>query len=169
MSLLSERVTSHLQKVVGQKLIDVYLFCFEYEINVSAMENLPFYFGGELILNFESDIAIVTWDENIGWQDHFSIYIGYKRLYLPTSNLIKWNVSKLKPWRNCINQKLTLAQIYSHNETPHVVKLDFGNTVIFVGDSFEMRLGDGDDLLITTELSANYCGEWNIMWEASSV
>lgn len=88
MSLLAERITSHLKKVVGQKLIDVSLFCYEDEISASAIENLPYYFSGELILNFESDIAIVTWDENAGWQDHFSLYIGCKHLYITTSNLV---------------------------------------------------------------------------------
>ncbi|MEM7758680.1 MAG: hypothetical protein AAF298_11215 [Cyanobacteria bacterium P01_A01_bin.40] len=166
MSLLSERITSHLQKVVSQKLIDVYLSCFDYEIEPLAMENLPFYFGGELILNFERDIAIVTWDEKAGWQDHFSLYVGCEHLYLPTSNLVKWNVSKLKPWRNCINRKLTSVQIYGQNQTPHVVKLNFTDIVLFIGDSSEKRLGDGDDLLITTELSANYYGKWNMIWEA---
>lgn len=168
MSLLSEPVTSHLQRVVGQKLIEVYLFCFEDEIDASEMENLPFYFGGELVLIFESNRLIVTWDENAGWQDHFSLYIGCKPLYLPTSSLIKWNVSKLQPWRNCINQKLTLAQVYSQNKTPHVVKLNFANNVIFVGDSSEMRLGNGDHVLIINELSTNYYGEWTMIWETSS-
>ena len=168
MSLLSERITSHLQKLVGQKLFDVSFFCFDYEIDSSAIEQLPFYFGGELILSFEKDIAIVTWDQKAGWKDHFSLYVGSERLYLPTSSLVKWNISELNPWRNCINKQLTLAQIYAQNETPHVVKFDFDNTVIFVGDSSQMSLGDGDDVLMTTELSANYYGDWKIVWEAST-
>ena len=165
MRLLSKRITSHLQKIVGQKLKDVDLFCFDYEIDPPAMENLPFYFGNELVLNFEKDIAIITWDENAGWREHFSLYVGCERLYLPISSLIKWNVSKLKPWQNCIDRELTFTRIYSQNQTPHVVKLNFADTVIFVGDSSENRFGDGDDLLITNELLDNDYGKWNMIWE----
>ena len=168
MSLLSERVTSHLQKIVGQRLVEVNLFCFDYEIDSSALENLPFYFGGELNLNFENDVAIITWDENAGWQDHFSLYIGRDRLYLPTSSLVKWNISKFQPWVNCIHKKLTSAQvykdqIYEDNDTPHIVEFNFDNIVIFVGDSSEMRLGDDDDVLITTELPDD---DWEVMWKS---
>ncbi len=107
------------------------------------MENLPFYFGGEVILNFENERVIFTWDKNAGWRDHFSLYVGNERLYLPTSSLVKWNVSELKPWRNYISQNLISTQVYSQNETPHVVKFDFGTIEVFIGDSSEMRLGDG--------------------------
>lgn len=74
MSLLSQRITSHLQKVVGLRLTDVRLFCFEYEVVESAMSNLPFYFGGEVVLVFGNEQAVITWDECAGWQDHFSLY-----------------------------------------------------------------------------------------------
>jgi hypothetical protein len=169
MDLLSQRITSHLQKLVGLTLVDVDLFCLEYEINVSQMENLPYYFSGEVILKFEDEIAVVTWDENAGWRDHFSLYIGQTSLYSPTSTLVKWNVSRVKTWQDCINQKLFSAHVYSQNETPHVVKLNFGNMVVFIGDSSEMRLGDGDDILIASELEANYLyGKWDIIWEAFS-
>ena len=167
MSLLSERVTSHLQQIVGQRLIEANLFCFDYEIDSSALENLPFYFGGELCLNFENDVAIITWDLKAGWQDCFSLYLGRERLNLPTSSLVKWNISKFQPWINCINKKLTFAQVYKdriYNDTPHVVELNFDNTVIFVGDSSEMMLGDGDDVLITIELPDD---NWEVIWKSS--
>lgn len=81
MSLLSKRITSHLSKVVGSKLVDVTLFCLEYEINALELE-LPFYFSGEIILNFENDRAVITWDEKADWKDHSSLYVGSDRLYL---------------------------------------------------------------------------------------
>ena len=168
MSLLSKRITSNLQKVVGLKLIDVALFCFEYEIESSKME-VPFYFGGEVVLNFENETIIVTWDENAGWRDHFSLYVGGELLYLPTSTLVKWNVSKLNPWCNCISHNLISTQVYGQKETPHMVKFDFNTTKVFIGDSSQMRLGDGDDVLITTELPKNFYSEWNMMWEAFSI
>jgi hypothetical protein len=169
MSLLSKRITSHLEKVVGLKLTNVYLFCFEYEIDHSAMAALPFYFGGEVILIFEGEQAVVTWDQRAGWKDHFSLYVGRERLYLPTSSLVKWDVSQLDPWQNCISQKLTSAQVYSQNETPHVVKFNFGNTQLFIGDSAEMRFGDGDDVLVAKEIPENAYGQWDMIWQASSV
>ncbi len=168
MDLLSKRITSHLAKIVGLKLTSVYLFCFEYEIDHSAMAVLPFYFGGEVILNFEGERTVVTWDERVGWKDHFSLYVGNERLYLPTSSLTKWDVSELEPWRSCISQKLISAQIYSQNETPHVVKFNFGNIKLFIGDNSEMRFGDGDDVLISTELPDNAYGLWKMIWQASS-
>ena len=112
MSLLSKRIASHLSKVVGSKSVGVTLLCFEYEINATNLENLPFYFGGEVILNFEHDKAVITWDENAGWKDHFSLYVGSDRHYLPTSSLVRWNVSKLKPWCNYIDRNLISTQVY---------------------------------------------------------
>ncbi len=101
MNQLSSPITSHLRKVIGLKLLNVTLFCFEYEKNSAEMEELPFYFGGEVILNFDSERVVVTWDENAGWTDHFSLYVGSERLYLPTSTLLEWNVSDLGASQSC--------------------------------------------------------------------
>lgn len=168
MSLLAERVTSHLQKIVGSKLIDVELFCFEYEVDASAVEMPTFYFGGEVILKFDNERAIITWDENAGWQDHFSLYVGCDHLYLPSSTLITWNVSQLRPWSNCIYQSLISAQVYGYNQTPHIVELNFKNTTIYIGDGREMEFGDGDDVVVSTKpLENSGFDEWHKIWQNS--
>lgn len=167
MNPLAERVTSQLQKIVGAKLIDVELFCFEYEADVSAIELPTFYFGGEVILKFDNERAIITWDENAGWQDHFSLYVGCNHLYLPSSTLITWNVSQFRPWLNCIDQSLISAQVYGYNQTPHIVEFNFENTTIYIGDGREMEFGDGDDIIVTTNRFFNNDSEWNKMWGTS--
>lgn len=167
MDSLSERVTSRLQEVVGLELTGVHFFCFDYEVVDSPSITLPYYFGGEVILRFGSEQVVITWDECHKWEDHFSLYAGEKRLYLPTSSLIKWDVSSLKPWCDCISRQLVLVQVYSQNATPHVVELNFGETKLFIGDSAELCLGDGDDVMITDNLSANYYGDWHKVWSCS--
>lgn len=168
MNLLSKRITSCLQRFVGLRLTDVCFFCFDYEAALLSPMTLPFYFGGEVILRFDSEQAVITWDECGEWKDHFSLYVGSKRLYLPTSSLIEQNVSSLSPWRDCISRQLVSAQVYGQNETPHVVELCFEETTLFVGDSAELSFGDGDDVMVSAELAANHYGEWNKLWQCST-
>ena len=72
-NLLSKRVTSCLQKVVGLRLTNVCFFCFDHEAAHLSSMTLPFYVGGEVILRFGSEQAVVTWDECGKWKDHFSL------------------------------------------------------------------------------------------------
>jgi hypothetical protein len=167
MNLLADRVTAHLRKIVGLALVDVSLFCFKCDIDPVSVENYDFYIGGEVFLNFGSEIAIVTWDENAGWEDHFSVYLGCNSFLSPTASVINWNVSDLSPWKICIGQKLIAAQVYGDHQTPHVVGFDFGNISIFIGDGREHQFGDGDDVVINTNLYANNDLPWNKMWDSS--
>ena len=167
MTLFFQRIGDRLQETIGLKLIDVDYFCFSNEIEPSEVEQNPFYIGGEVILKFEDEKAVVTWDENAGWQNHFSVYYGKQSLFLPTSSLVLWNVAIFQPWKDCINKQLLGAEVYGDNETPHIIKLNFDSTSIFLGNGRETKFGDGDDLIIATSLTGDNQGGWEKLWSST--
>lgn len=74
----------------------------------------------------------------------------------------------LKPWCDCISRQLISAQVYSQNETPHVVEFNFEDTKLFIGDGAESDFGDRDDVMVSTELANNAYGGWNEIWKRSA-
>ncbi|MEM9771954.1 MAG: hypothetical protein AAF889_10235 [Cyanobacteria bacterium P01_D01_bin.73] len=178
-NLLEQRVTGELKKVIGSKLVEVELLCLDYERDEEDIQQTAFTFAGEVILQFSDKKIFITWDENAGWKDHFSLHVGKDSAYLPDSIFVKWNVAKFDPWKKAVGKELTSAKVYgfaiktgSHQmDAPHFVELDFEGYCIFVGEGYAMYpnppiFGDGDDMIVMTELSDKDRQERKLMWSS---
>ncbi len=146
---LAESVTRSLSDVAGGTLRRVVLRALNGEVaDRDEFDDPKLYIGGEVRLEFESQSVFVSWAENDGWRDHFSIGVRPESLFAPHATLCDWDVSDLDPWRRCVGQRLRAARVFVFGETPHVVELVFDGQSFWMADGFEQVVGDGDDLLI---------------------
>ncbi|MFK7977267.1 MAG: hypothetical protein AB8C02_14120 [Halioglobus sp.] len=165
--LLSERLVEPVSARIGDRLVGVTYRCLEHEISdESELEDPQLYIGGELHLSFSNSQLVVTWDENAGWPDHFSLYAGVEPQFLPDALMESWRAGHLSPWIEVVNQTLTAAIVFSDNETPHALALHFGQNSVVVGDGSETRFGDGDDLLIRDKRGLAALNAWETMWSS---
>ena len=166
--LLQDRLVAPVSARIGDQLVDVVYRCLEYEISdESELVDPQLYIGGELHLSFSSGQLVITWDENAGWPDHFSLYAGAGPLFLSDARMESWKASHLQPWKNVVRQTLTAACVYSDNKTPHALALHFGENYIVVGDGSQARFGDGDDLLIRDKRGLADLEAWETMWSSA--
>lgn len=165
--LIEERLVSSIRKRLGERLASVTYRCLEHEIvEEKKLEDPELYIGGELHLSFESGPLILTWDENAGWNDHFSLYAGFETLFLPDANMRLWEASHLLPWANCVGKSLLKATVLGDFSTPHAVVFGFGDSVVVIADGSEKLIGDGDDLLIRDERGLAEVKSWEVMWKS---
>jgi hypothetical protein len=146
---LGKSVTRSLADAIGVRLRRVVIRAFDGEIgDRDRFANPQLYIGGEVRLDFESQSVFVSWAENDGWPDHFSIGVRSKSLFIQDSTLVDWDVGDLEPWSECTGQRLLAARVFAIDETPHVVEFSFDGQSFWMADGREQAVGDGDDLLI---------------------
>lgn len=166
-TLFHERVTGVLYQALGHPLHTVTYRPLQYELSEADLVSKQLYIGGELALDFGLPRDIIfTWDENAGWNDHFSLFIGISSSFIENS-LEEWLASATPLWAHFIGEKLLSWQVFGDNETPHIAKLIFLRGAILIGDGYNDRFGDGDDLLIHADI-AGELDDWQLMAEASS-
>jgi hypothetical protein len=106
--------------------------------------------------NFESGhTQYISWDENAGWSDHFSIQCSSSSCFCQGS-LSDYDVSTLHPWSAYVGQRLKAWRVLGSNGTPHIIEMLWEpDLVILFGDGYELEIGDGDDLVVTTDRRAS--------------
>ncbi len=111
----------------------------------------PVYLGGEVALDFGVEFPlIITWDENAGWKDHFSLQVRTDSAF-KSGTLEELPASHLQPWSQLVGTALQSWRILAANGTPHVVHLTFARGQVFVGDGYQNSFGDGDDVLVALD------------------
>ncbi len=164
--LLSSRLVESVSARLGDRLLRATYQCLEFEIgSASELEDPNLYIGGELHLAFDGGLLIVTWDQNAGWTDHFSLYAGAESLFLDAT-LTPWPGSNMPPWRDCVGRELTRATVFADDATPHVLALRFGDNVAIVGTGYRNSFGAGDDLLVRDKRGFAEVKTWDIMWDS---
>lgn len=141
-------VTRSLSEVLGKVLRRVVIRALDGEVADRAEFADPrLYVGGEVHLDFGVDSVFVSWAENDGWPDHFSIGSSCRSWFSPGA-LRDWDVSDLDPWSGCTGNPLSGVRVFTIAGTPHVVELSFDGHRFWIADGHEQRIGDGDDLII---------------------
>ena len=114
----------------------------------------PCYIGGEISLLFEGGLALyLSWEEKAGWDDHFSIQCRRSSNWLPDA-LSQRDVSSKVPWERYADAVLEGWRIWGSNDTPHVVEMRCASGSLFVGDGYQLEIGDGDDVIIELDARA---------------
>jgi hypothetical protein len=145
---LAKSVTRSLSAAIGLVLRRVVVRALDGEIADRAEFADPLlYVGGEVQLDFGVQSVFVSWAENEGWADHFSIGASGKSWFSPDT-LRDWDVSDLDPWSRCTGKVLSGVRVFALAGTPHVVELSFDGHRFWVADGYQQRVGHGDDLLI---------------------
>ena len=148
---LAKCVTRSLSEVVGLSLRRVVIRALDGEV-VDRVEfaDPRLYIGGEVHLDFggeSGESVFLSWAEDAGWPDHFSIGASSKSWFSPGA-LRDWDVSDLDPWSACTGKRLSGVRVFALAETPHIVELSFDGHRFWIADGYQQRVGDGDDLLI---------------------
>ena len=147
---LADSASRALSGVIGARLRCVTLRTLPFEVSdESELADPLLYIGGELRLEFELQSVFVSWAENDGWGDHFSIAVRCAS-HFRADALCDLDVSELATWRERVGQPLVAARVFAIDGTPHLVALSFGGRWCWMADGSEERVGDGDDLLIRT-------------------
>lgn len=167
--LLDEAVIRHLRPAVGRRLTSVIYAALDGEIvDASDLTERVVCIGGEVILHFEALEwpVFITWAENAGWTDHFSIQV-LSESACRVGTLVGWPANDLPLWRRHIGSPLVLVRLFGLNGTPHILELAFPDGQVLLGDGFEVTFGDGDDLVARAGDDPSLLDGWDVMWSSS--
>jgi len=162
---LLEGLVGTLEPRIGDTLARVTYSCLEGEIASEAeLRDPQLYIGGELLLDFDGGVLVITWDENTGWPDDFSIFIGTNSPIREEAKRDIWDASKLPVWKKCVNNPLSKVVILGENHTPQAAVLEFSEHTVAVGSGYQHLFGSGDDLLIRDGSGVRGLSAWRKLW-----
>ena len=162
---LENRILSCLRPCVGQSLRHVTYWCLRDEARPDDLQDPRFYLGGEVELRFENELLIVTWDENAGWKDHFSVQCRTSSAF-NTGALESLDASALPIWSDVIDTKLTAVTVLGWNGTPAVLQFEFPRASVLLGVGYRGELRDGDDVTVRTIDDAEFPSRPECLWRS---
>ena len=170
MNLWRARVADALHPCIGEKLVSASIESFAYELDEALVNSESFYVAGEVWLRFARTSICVSWDENVGWPDHFSVYVGERSLFRKDHH-VGWGrieVGGLSCWAPYVGEALQSVRVFFSNETPHLVAFELGSDSIFIGVGSEEALLHGDDVLVRLGKGALQLDERTGRWRGLS-
>ncbi len=145
-NLLDDRILKALEPAVGRRLVQVLYCCLKDEATEKDIADPEFYLGGEIGLIFEPDYRVwVAWDENAGWEQHFSVSALTDRTF-GEGAVQCFEASSLELWVPFIGSELEGFEILGWEDAPDVIRLVFAHAAVLVGSGYQGRFGDGDDV-----------------------
>lgn len=152
-ALFRDRIASAVESIVGSSLVDVRYRCLKGEADSGDILFPDFFLGAEVELIFDGGIGsrFVTWDENAGWGEQFSVRVADRPLW-PGSAVTVFNATEVSTWQYALGEAVervsVLGDLFGQDLTPYVLVLYFARTTIAVGSSWRTTFGDGDDVFI---------------------
>lgn len=170
---LNERVTDRLADLIGKRLVAARYWPLKSEMTVDDLRGPWHYLGGELELLFDDHEPLrITWDENAGWADHFSVQVVGSSAFVPDS-LMLLDASASAVWKPVIGTAVRAIEVFGSNSTPGVIVVRFDTGAVLVGVGYggsdKSLYGDGDDVIVMTADEATTRGELNArqsMWRS---
>lgn len=155
-----------LKPVVGERLAGATYWCIPGEMTAEAISSPRLYIGGEVELAFAPDSRIIiTWDENGGWSDHFSVQVRDRTAFRPDF-LEPWPADGAPAWSKHVGSHLSAAAVFGWGDTPHVIQLSFPTGKVSLGCGSEFVFGDGDDLLIRDGAARDELDSFALLWSS---
>ena len=153
--LVGKRLAAvHYLRPQGVDVLDADVHCFRGEVELAVH-------GG--------DPVRLTWDEDAGWSDYFSLQAlrtsaGRAGIHLPQP------ASRSALWRAFLETPVQRVEVLGRGDTPHAVRLHFTAGVVWLGDGAHGFLVDGDEVVVKREqdVSADERGELVVLWSASA-
>ena len=167
--LLQSRVLDGLAPLVGSTLTRVHYRCLNGEAEASDINAPDFYLGGEVELVHALGLSPlrITWDENAGFSEHFSVRATAESPFLPDT-LDAFDASACEVWRLHIKQPIDHTSVYGLDAVPYVIVLGFSTGSVSVGSSCRTRFGDGNDVFIEPfDLHSHAMNGLTQMWEST--
>lgn len=159
-------LNSHVAAALGHPLHSVIYRAFENECTAEHVAAGIGWFGGEVELRFGAlSPFFVTWGENEGWSDHFSLLIQANSAFHPGA-LVPFSAMRAPEWVSYVGQPLLCASCLGSAGTPHVLTLRFVTGAVVIGVGHEGDFGDGDNVIIKPQLVANLGKFTECFWES---
>ncbi len=157
--ITEEQIEPHILRCIrpflGQSLRQVTYACLLHEAELDQISAPDFYFGGEVVMQFDGtqDPLVITWDENAGWEEHFSVQARTTSAF-NAGCLQPFDASCAPIWKPLIGQTLTCVEVLGFITSPQIIALQFSRGRILVGCGYRTTFGDGDDIIIRASGSA---------------
>lgn len=169
--LLHLRVLDALDGLVGQTLLGVTYWCLKGEATVADVLSREVYIGGEVELRFSDRARVfVSWDENAGWTDHFSLGVGRQTAFTADA-LEAVEASAAPQWRERVGSRLLGLSVLGWSGTPHVLVLEFAAGGVLIGDGHATDgFGDADDVLVRSREDAAllpHMSDARVLWRST--
>lgn len=166
--ILQSRILDALQPAVGQKLSQVRYWCVENEATEERILEKDFYSGGEIELVFDNhQVVWVTWDENAGWEQPFSI-CALADSSFNRGALVRFDANGVDLWKPCLGTVLTGFDVVGWNGAPDAIRLFFGEESVLLATGYEGVIGDGEDIFARPNAAPHVDGEESILWSSVS-
>ncbi len=164
---LAARVVDPLVHLLGKRLLAARYWPLKNEMTAGDLPGPWHYLGGEVELLFDGREPVrITWDENAGWAEHFSLRVHSSSSFMPDT-LVLLDASDSAVWKPVIGTRVSSVEVFGFNNTPAVVVFRFEAGVVLVGvgygSSHKFLFGDGDDVIVMTNDEATARGELNDM------
>lgn len=168
MSLLDDRILNSLAPAIGRKLVGVSYCCLKHEATAGDIGDPEFYLGGEVLLRFEPEYSVwVTWDENAGWSQHFSVCARTTDMF-ELGALECFAADSVNLWKPLIGCVLQGFEVLGQSHTPQIIRLSFDGGPVLLGVGYQGRFGDGDDVFARPDTPPHWDGKEEVMWSSSA-
>lgn len=169
MTNLRQKITGPIERCLSHELREVWYDCLPGETDGTNLEYPALYIGGEVRLCFnKAKNIVISWDENAGWNCHFSLIVAEASVFNP-GTLQAWSATPLHPWSEVMGKRLLSARVYGYDGTPHILRLSFDSNInIFIGDGSQQIFGDGDDVLIRSSENMIDLSDWDLLWSGAA-
>ena len=139
--------------------------CLVGEAEEDDFSSSDFYFAGEVELEFAGAPSLfLTWAENAGWNDHFSLQVRKTTAFVPGA-VRPFDAASMEMWQRHLQARVVSMAIVGWDETPHVLRIDFETGSVLVGTGCRDEFGEGDDMLSREYDPALLPGS-EVLWEA---
>jgi hypothetical protein len=164
--LLERCVVSAIRPNLGATLESVTYRCLEHEAVSSDLDDPEFYSGGELLLTFDRQPLYISWDENAGWESHFSVAASSSSLFKPDARIEQFDGSSLPLWLPHLGSPLVRSKALGWDEAPYMVQLLFVGGSVVVGSGSRTSFGDGDDVLVRGAECLDALPAPDLLWDS---
>jgi hypothetical protein len=147
---------STLADLISKRLLAVRYWHLEFEMTAGDLHGPWHYLGGEVELLFDGHEPLrITWAENAGWAEHFSVQVVRSSKFVPDA-LVQLDASSSAVWEPVIGKAVDTVEVFGFNDTPAVVLLQFNPGAVLVGVGYGSRsrkllYGDGDSSRLPRE------------------
>ena len=150
------------------ELSQVQYCCVENEATEEQILEKDFYSGGEIGLVFGNNYIVwVTWDENAGWEQTFSI-CALTDSSFNSGALTCLDANGVDLWKPCLGAVLTGFDVIGWKGAPDAIRLFFGKESVLLANGYEGRIGDGEDIFARPSTPPYLDGQESIIWSSVS-
>jgi hypothetical protein len=145
---LLRRLRAVVAPAVGRRLLGVTYWALVHECTAGEIAAGVGYIGGEVELAFDGvSPLLISWAENAGWENHFSIAVG-SRSHFGSDALVPFPANAAPEWAPHVDAVLKRAECLGDASSPDALVFHFPSGAVLLADGQKNRIGDGDDLMV---------------------